>query len=793
MSIEIDRRDVLKAGAIGLASAGIAGLVGASPAAAATRTVFRTTEQSTPGDVVVLYGDGLADLTSVQVAVVTGTAGNPPATPPTVTLTSPTTVSTVQPNANSAKFVLPSSFAIGVYGVNFGGDAVRLLNRPEPRWVQSIVLRPGLGTNVFPSGTTVQIIGRDLTLRGLDPAQAQSQVKAALVSSGGTVTNLTIESAEPYSVTAYVPSGLAAGTYSLRMHNGGGGPAGWSDSLPIAIKAATAWPTTVYNVKNAPFNAKGDNQTSDNGAFQDALDAAGVNGGVVYFPAGRYRLSGYFRIPEKVIIRGEGRETTWIQWTLNLPTVSTDLSPAALYTTGSFGIEDISIVSGRAYTVIYDLSYSVGQGQAAPIPAMDPYLKPYGSESDIFIRRARIFNYMYEGREGTNDPRVPDAANGDYRDNTFFANGVKNVEISDCDLNGSYKILNCDNVRIINNVARDGMFPLGWLQVGSNHTVIEGNEFRSIVPGFGATQHGYIAHNFTDNLMQAERESMVFDVPGLVGARKKREGKTAWQGFVATATGLQVTLTGASFAANSKDTLEILILSGKGAGQCRRITATASTGVTISEAWDVLPDTTSLVLLYQQTGDVVIYDNDCYNASCFGEFYGHGYDSVIAKNTIRQDGGSWSLAGHFVQWLDNDLRFACTFHRSIGPRGSTTETTPEGNATFSAVGFAIKGNYTPENTVDIKHTYPYVRGAVVRKNTLTYGHRVLMMFGYGGDRQTLSYAALEDLVIERNVIEDTPIGVELDANVNRAVTSQNTYLRVPTTTKFGNPARVTQL
>lgn len=795
MSTEIVRRDILKAGAVTIAATGVASLVGGSPAAAATRTVFRTTEQTTPGDVVVLYGDGLADLTSVQVAVITGTAGSPPSTPPTVTLTSPTTVSTVQPSANSAKFVLPSTFAIGVYGVDFGGSGIELLNRPAPRWIQSAKLERGIDTNELSAGMTIQILGRDLTLRGLDPAQARSQVKAALVSSGGAVTNLTITTAEPYSVTATVPTGLAAGTYSLRMHNGGGGPAGWSEALPVTVKATTTWPSDQFNVKNSPYNAKGDNQTDDTAAIQRALDAAEANGGgFVFFPAGRYRVTGWFRIPEKVVIHGAGRDATWIQWTLSLPATTADLAPAAFYSTGSFVIEDISIVSARAYTVIYDLSYAVGVGAAAPLPELESYKKPFGTERDIFIRRARIFNYMYEGREQTNDPRVPSASTGDYRDNVLFANGVSNVEVSKCDLNGSYKILNCENVRIVDNVERDGMFPLGWLHVGGNHMVIEGNEIRGIVPGLGFCQHTYIAHNFTDNILQGERESMVFDVNSTVSPRKWRfEGKTTWQGFVASASGLNVTMSGASFAADSKTGLDILILSGKGAGQSRTITATASAGVTIAQAWDVPPDTTSLVLLYQQNRDIVMYANECQNASCFGQIYGHVYDSVLAKNVVRQDGGAWGLSGHFVQWLDNDLQIGCTFHASIGPRGSTTERTPEGNATFSAVGFVIRGNFTPTNTAEITHTYPYARGAIVRKNRLTYGHRIIMMYGYGGGRQTLGYTALEDIVIERNTIEDTAIGVELDANVNRAVTSQNTYLRVPTPTKFGDPAKVTPL
>jgi hypothetical protein len=76
------------------------------------------------------------------------------------------------------------------------------------------------------------------------------------------------------------------------------------------------------NVKN--FGAKGDGVTDDWAAIQAAIDTsivAGVaapftgmlgNGSTIYFPTGRYRISQTITIPNGVIVKGAGRQSTLI-------------------------------------------------------------------------------------------------------------------------------------------------------------------------------------------------------------------------------------------------------------------------------------------------------------------------------------------------------------------------------------------------------------------------------------------------------------------------------------------------
>ncbi|MCX7001988.1 MAG: glycosyl hydrolase family 28-related protein, partial [bacterium] len=85
-----------------------------------------------------------------------------------------------------------------------------------------------------------------------------------------------------------------------------------------ALTNAAGW--TVFNVRNAPYNAYGDGVHDDSLAVWKALRAAtNANGSVVYFPAGTYLLSTQLVITSsKVLLRGDGTNTTVLRFTKSL-------------------------------------------------------------------------------------------------------------------------------------------------------------------------------------------------------------------------------------------------------------------------------------------------------------------------------------------------------------------------------------------------------------------------------------------------------------------------------------------
>ncbi len=63
-------------------------------------------------------------------------------------------------------------------------------------------------------------------------------------------------------------------------------------------------PLTMWTTSVADFNVKADGETDDTAAFQAALDAAAEDGGIVYVPAGTYRIDGALSVPPGVMLRG---------------------------------------------------------------------------------------------------------------------------------------------------------------------------------------------------------------------------------------------------------------------------------------------------------------------------------------------------------------------------------------------------------------------------------------------------------------------------------------------------------
>ena len=83
---------------------------------------------------------------------------------------------------------------------------------------------------------------------------------------------------------------------------------------------------------------------------------------------------------------------------------------------------------------------------------------------------------------------------------------------------------------------------------------------------------------------------------------------------------------------------------------------------------------------------------------------------------------------------------------------------------YGFVGFVMVGQITA-----LPLHFPYVRAIVIRGNLLSYGYRVLVMFGYGGRQRRLEFTAARDLIIDRNTIDHSAVGIELDANVGGAL------------------------
>jgi hypothetical protein len=775
-------------------------MIGVLPAAAVP-TVFWASEPVQPGEMVLLYGGGLKAVHEVRVwRLSDADPGVPPSQGPLPTGqglkpkargSEVVRVQALQPSENSLKFVLPRGMSTGVFGVDLGGER-RLINLPKVEWSQPTRLLPGLNQNEAAPGSTVQIIGRNFLL----DESRREKVKVALQPPDGALLWPKVVQTDKYAIITELPANLPLGAYQLRVHNGSGGPFAWGNGLTLTIKQPTLWPDEVFNIKD--FGARGDNVADDSEGVRKALAAVETNsGGVIYFPHGTYRLSGWFRIPRRVILRGEGKDITWLKWPQTNPKSGADFVPAILYGTGEYVIEHMSIMVRNAKSVLRDLSFDALHNAPAPISAMESFMPPPGETRDIFLRHVRVHYVPNLGRPSNSPESDPQwrfnrwgIINTVNEGLTVAVGGARNIEVSDSELVGIERLLDLQNARLVGNSFSNQM-GVSWTDLGGQHMVFEGNRIIGASSWRSALlplRYLYVAHNTSTNIERGEREALTFDINGLLGERRASPPIEAWQGKVASAAAKTLRLQEAALRPGAYRGFNVLIVDGTGAGQYRTLEDNTDEAVTVSQPWDVPPDSTSVVLLYRLFGHVIFYDNLAEDTSVLGQIWGHLYDAVFDGNEVKRSQGMWGLAGWFVQWLNNRLDVAVTYHTGVGPAGGVSEPTPEGTTPFGYMGFTINGSVADPKQVPIR--FPYVRGAVIRSNHLSYGHRVLVMWGYGGERKQANFVAARDIVLDHNQIEHTPIGIELDANVAGTAIAHNMFTDVRERLRLHDPGRV---
>jgi len=123
----------------------------------------------------------------------------------------------------------------------------------------------------------------------------------------------------------------------------------WEPGIPGGIPT---YPVAI-NVKNAPYNARGDGTTDDTAAIKQAITTCPA-GSAVYLPAGTYRLTSQLTIDRKsIVLRGAGPTATFLKnettsgsvIKLTGATTSTQASVSSGYSKGSTSLV-VSSVSG---------------------------------------------------------------------------------------------------------------------------------------------------------------------------------------------------------------------------------------------------------------------------------------------------------------------------------------------------------------------------------------------------------------------------------------------------------------
>jgi hypothetical protein len=667
-------------------------------------------------------------------------------------------VPTIQPGHVSLKFAVPADMPQGLYAVKLDSSRpLYILNRPQAYWAQG----EG-GQRAWPGGW-LRILGRNLVCSGGTPL---------VYVAGGTATTLTA-SGDGFSLETDVPASLPAGLYHVYVHNGCGGPTGWSDPTDIEIASQPADPAPIISASD--MGAFGDGIHDDTTAIETLLQTlAEQNGGIAYFPPGTYQVQRRIDLPPNVLLRGGGREATFIRWNVD-PAVRLD---AAIRGSHDFAIEDISLV--------FPVS-RVRNGIVSGMPWRSGTVFDQSLEIEVLgdlagnIRLSRLLLYWQVDVASICDNPPNDCQ----EDPAYGAEGFllllggTNIRVEDNDLRSAETVANIvggNDLLFAHNDCVIGERGWGFNLAGGQRVIVEGNRFLGTVDTrSGVTlwapepyRNAYVAHNDIEKITFSDCESFTTD-----GAQGR------YFGAIASATADTVTLPSGTTWSRPLDPISsttCYILGGRGQGQYRHIVSgTCGDGSTctaqLDRPWDVVPDTTSQIGINHTAERLLIVSNTVLNGR-YIQIYGSGYEITLADNDVIDSGGLSSFADrypggsqtdfdtqpqYFMQWLGNRIS------------GGKTPKCPRYSA--EKLGMQIISG----NSGDAYWPWTMIRGFVVRGNIGTNEVGIS-----ASSEQPSDDALIQDLVLEDNVLSSNDMGIAILGRVAGAVTEGNTFEGIDT-------------
>lgn len=695
--------------------AGMASQLVAAPA------LFWASDPVQPGQTVVVIGEGFGEKPKIEVARLPDDRPGHPAPKSDLPTAGFSAVDSIQASAQGLKFTIPVTFQAGIFAYRITTDAGTcrgLLNRPQVWWVQG-----DNGTTASPGGS-IRLFGRNLAVRPFGKATVRLYAAAKWIDA--------VADGDEYAVSVKLPTDLPAGDYRLLVRNGFGGESGWSEPIRIEVAKPRAWPNTVFNVRDS--GAEGDGIKDDTAAILTVLQKAEkAGGGVVFFPRGRYRVSDALSLPRFTVLRGEKRELTCLAWT--------DLAKppeALLRGTNSFGLEELTIYAKDHQHVI----------------ASDLGDKP--DAGDVFVRRVRVRADVYRGHP--TEAEVDKLFRAQMRLSTGGGDtirlGGKNVEITDSDFYGSGRSIylkQARGARVEGNKFYNGRW--GWYNFeGCDGLIFANNELTGgdlMSTGGGianystsCSQNIYFAHNKMSLAHGWDREIMTTDA-----------GDGAFFGKVKSVQGTKMTLEKAPERFGEKAGRDwrgsaVFILSGKGAGQFRRLVKYQGDQIEVDRPWQVDPDKDSMLSITMFHGRYLLVGNEFTDCGAM-QFYGTSIECIVARSKgTRMAGlrgmGLWYYAyqpSWYCQFLDNEILEGNYYHWN--------EAADSVLEVFGAKQDPYEG--------------PLNIGAIVRGNRL-HGQAHIRVDG-----------SCRDAVVEGNRVEHAERGIFVSRNTTRVLVKDNQF------------------
>jgi hypothetical protein len=683
-------------------------------------SIFWVSDPVQPAEVVMVEGANWGDSPRIELSWLRDDKpGQPTVGSPAIQKSA--VLTPLQVTASSVKFLVPSDWKSGVYSFQVSVDDTRsepvLINSPDPWWQQG-----DWGKEASPGGW-LRVFGKCLSMNG--------KATLALQGTGQTLIFTPIQQ-DQWSLNVSLPENMVAGEYNTWVHNGCGGPAGWKQVGIVKIMAhPPLWKSDVFDIRE--YGAVANDEFEDGPAIQAALDAAGKNGGgIVLIPRGRFQINTTLMIPRFVLLRGEGKDLSQIYWRDRITPLET-----LIQGTNSFGIEDLSILAVNHLAAIM-----TDQGTAP-------------KAGNVFLRRLYIYLNRFENADFTMVSDRLKESHFERPDQNLGAIviGGENVQVTDCEIYSSHSPFHFNgNYALYKN---NRCFQGSTNFISGTNVIFENNVVQGSQMGRGGgcyvRQNLYYAHNRIGNMAYSDAELFTTDAPAqiivnfvsIAGIKAVLDQHVDWK-----------ELTGQTWTGNTTREVAFFITLGTGAGQYRLVKTYNELEVELNQPWDVLPDSTSTIILAPFYRNNMLIGNEFHDGSTV-QSYCMGVDWILAGNKITRAGGIKNM-GHqklpswYHQYFDNEILVGSG---TRGPWG----TVPPLDSHLSTIG---EGS----------------RGTVFRRNVLHNNARIETEMFF--DWRTWDWGTVNDVIIDHNIIRDADVGINIRGRNNGVLLWNNRFERV---------------
>jgi hypothetical protein len=666
----------------------------------ATNAVFWVSRETKPGQSVLLTGAFTHAAKRVRLAAIPAGSRDWQS----LVRSSTVIVNATQQSSTGLSFVIPSTFPSGVYGFAIEDPAAPpvsgLANVPSIDWAIGVpsVITPATALQHevhdcgAEPGATLRIFGKNFV----------PSLQVILQSATGQVSRLTPSGLDATSIAVSVPANLAPGTYALWV---GTFPWGVTSSAPSRITIYTSPSLSAKHITCS--NLVGDGVTDNTALLQSCLDrnapVAGTNQLVyIAIPAGNFVLTGGVVAHPYEVLNGASADTTRF---LGKPSKS---PPAAwIGAPQHFGLANLSLEAPANPSLLAAGDSKTGN------PATSGHFffsnLNLKSTADASGGREQMFLVagpdiqVYHSTFLSGSTQVLDINFGDggvVSGNQIIVNNWTGLGISD-----SQNVIFEKNLVYSQNPPGQG--PDGK-SAGSGLSISRGNS------RFGASalsRNIYVGYNTFRNMGSKGQQVITNDGDG-----------GSYIGPIASSTAGTVTLAHDPawdwMGTTNPQASSISIISGTGVGQYSFVKSYSGRTINLEKPWQVLPDTTSIVVISQYELHMTTAHNTITNTLGASIVLGDSLESVIEDNVLTNSGdgimisayGPYGGPASYGPVINTDVL------RNSLSEGAGNLMTPSVNTNLAGIviqdmpGCLVSGLLIRDNVVPAKQTISSVDG-----------------------------------------------------------------------------------